>query len=105
MDTTLFNAVNCGVCWLLVGLSMMGYFVTLKRTHNKWPLWLILTPGWGLLAVAHTLLAAGVLVDTRQLAVLWLSSYVLVTASLLLLFLKLVSLIRNRNHQGETKAD
>ena len=94
MGIVLVDAVNCGFAWLIVACSVAGYLLTLKRLRERWALWPILGLGWTLLAIANTLLLTGVAMAWEQLVALWLSSYILVAASLLLLFLKLVRIVR-----------
>jgi len=96
VNITIAYAVKSGMSWLVVGSSVVGYLLTVKRIGEKWWLWALLAIGWTFLAVANTLVLRGVVAGRSQLFALWMSSYVLVTASLLLLFLKMVSLMRRR---------
>ncbi len=89
MDIPVSYFVNFGFAWLLVLLAIVGYFLTLKRTGEKWIFWIILALGWALLAISYTLLIAGVPAGVGYLTAIWISSYVLVLASLVLLFIKL----------------
>ena len=89
MDIPVSYFVNFGFAWLLVLLAIVGYFLTLKRTGEKWIFWIILATGWALLATSYTLLIAGVPAGMGYLIAIWISSYVLVMASLILLFIKL----------------
>lgn len=97
MKETMVYTVNCGFTWLIVLLSVMGYVATLRRTHQKWPLWFILAIGWAFLAILNTMLTFGMPIARPQVTTIWLSSYLLVMASLLLLFLKLIDLARRRS--------
>jgi hypothetical protein len=99
MNLSSVNAINCGFCWLIVALSVAGYLVTLKRTRQSWPLWVVLSLGWALLAIPYTLLVIGISINRAQLSAIWLSSYLLVMASLLLLFLKLLEMMRRQSQQ------
>ena len=101
MSSQLSYAVNCALSWLIVALSVLGYSLTVKRMKEKWPLWFILGAGWMMLAVPNTLMLTGATLARRQLLVVWFSSYVLVAASLLLLFLKVVQIFRRRKLQSE----
>ena len=92
MDSSLTSAVNCALSWLIVALSALGYVLTQKRMGQKWALWFVLGSGWGLIAISNTLLLVGVRLGTTQLQSMWLGSYLLVMASLLLLFLKFIAL-------------
>jgi hypothetical protein len=88
--------VNSGLCWLIVVMAWAGYFLTWKRTGQKWPFWVILSVGWTFLAVSNSLSALNIGEGTSYLFAIWLSSYVLVFASLVLLFVKLIDQIRAR---------
>jgi len=92
MDVPVSYLVNCGFAWFIVVLAITGYFLTLKKIREKWPFWIILAIGWAFFAIAHTLLINGVSAGTPYLAAMWLSSYVLVIASLALLFIKLTKI-------------
>jgi len=92
--TTVSNAVNCGFSWFIVLLAIAGYFLTLKRTGERWVFWVILAVGWGFFAAANTLVIIGVMLGTPYMIAMWLSSYVLVAISMALLFLRLLRLNR-----------
>jgi len=95
MNTAVVDAVNSGVTWLIAAMSVAGYFVTQQRIGQRWPLWVVLATGWALLAIANTMLAAGVPMSWSERVAVWLGSYVLVMASLVLLFLRLVAFKRS----------
>jgi hypothetical protein len=92
MNTTAVNIINCLFTWSIVALAIGGYLVTLKRTREKWPFWVVLAVGWGVLAIFETLLASGIAIGNLQISAVWLASYLLVMTSLLLLFLKFVQI-------------
>lgn len=94
MNIAVSYFVNFGFAWFLVLLAIVGYFLTLKRTGEKWIFWIILAIGWAFLAVSYTLLIAGAPADGQHLMVTWISSYVLIMASLVLLFVKLTKVKR-----------
>lgn len=89
MEIPVSYLVNCGFAWFIVLLSVVGYFLTLRRMGQKWAFWIVLAVGWAFFAVAHTLLVSGVSASMPYLTAIWLSSYVLVVTSLALLFLTL----------------
>lgn len=89
MEVPVSYLVNCGFAWFLVVLAMTGYFLTLRRMGEKWPFWIMLAMGWAFFAMAYTLLISGVSAGTPYLVGIWLSSYVLVIASLVMLFVRL----------------
>jgi len=89
MDIPVSYFVNCGFAWFIVLLAITGYFLTLRRMREKWAFWIILAIGWAFFAIAQTLLVTGVSADVPYLTAIWLSSYVLVITSLVLLFIRL----------------
>ena len=54
MSSTVSHAVNCGLAWFIVAMAVAGYFITLKKMGERWMFWIILSCGWGLFAVAQT---------------------------------------------------
>jgi len=92
MDANVSYIVNCGFGWFIVILAIAGYFLTLKRQGEKWAFWNVLAVGWAFFAVAQTLLLTGTRVGAPYLTAIWLSSYVLVIASMVLLFIRLTRL-------------
>ncbi len=89
MEVTFSSWVNFGFGWFIVILAIVGYFLTWKRMNQRWGFWLVLAVGWAFFAVAQTLLIAGTEAGVPYLAAIWLSSFVLVITSLILLFMKL----------------
>jgi hypothetical protein len=89
MEIPVSYFVNCGFAWFIVLLAVAGYFLTLRRMGQKWLFWIVLAIGWAFFAVAQTLLVTGVSAGMPYLTAIWLSSYVLVVASLALLFITL----------------
>lgn len=92
MEVPVSYLVNCSFAWFIVLLAVIGYFLTVRKTKEKWPFWIVLAIGWAFFALVHTLLVTGVSVGTSYLIAIWLSSYVLVIASLALLFVRLTKL-------------
>jgi hypothetical protein len=95
MPSVVSNAVNCGLSWFIVALALFGYVYTLKKTGERWMFWIILSCGWGLFAVAQTVVLIGGIDNTSFISALWISSFVLDICSLVLVYLKL---IRSRRH-------
>jgi hypothetical protein len=83
------NLVNAGFGWTITLLSVTGFVLTKNRTGEKWPFWIVLATGWSLFAIAKTLIMLGVQSNVPYLIAFWLSSYVLVITSMVLLFLRL----------------
>jgi hypothetical protein len=101
MDSHLHYLINSGLCWFIVVMALTGYVVTLKRTGQKWPFWVILSIGWAFLAISNSLSTAGLGQDGSYLVAIWLCSYVLVIASLALLFVKLIQTMKGRQQSQE----
>lgn len=93
MDIQSRYLVSSGLCWLIVVMAAAGYFLTLRRLKQKWAFWLMLIIGWAFLAISNTLSVLSIGQGTNFPAAIWLASYVIVTASLVLLFLKLIQVI------------
>jgi hypothetical protein len=81
--------VNCCFGWFLVILAITGYILTYKRIGEKWIFWNVLATGWAFFALAQTLLLTGVQPGTVYLIGIWLSSFIIVITSLVMMFLKL----------------
>ena len=94
MNFQLHYVINSGLCWFIVLMAVVGYFLTLKRIGEKWLFWVILSAGWALLAISNSIVALGISQKTSYLLAIWLSSYVLVFASLVLLFVKVVQILK-----------
>ncbi len=90
MTSLVSNAVNCGLSWFIVALALFGYVITIKKTGERWMFWIVLSCGWGLFAVAQTVVLAGNIENPSFISALWISSFVLVICSLVLVFLKLI---------------
>jgi hypothetical protein len=84
--------INCAFGWVLMVLSILGYWVTQKNLKQRWMAWVLLAWGWGFFAVAQTILIIAESVPTVLVVGLWLSSYVMVISAIVLLFLKLIRL-------------
>lgn len=93
MNIHLHYLINAIICWVIALMGIAGYFITVKRIQQKWTFWLVLFAGWGILAIPNSLLAFGIVLDQSYLLAIWLSSYILVFASLVLLFIRLVKIL------------
>jgi hypothetical protein len=96
MNSTAVSVINCTFAWSIVALAVCGYLLTLKRIGERWLFWIVLAIGWSFLAIFETLVASGVSVGNLQITTAWLISYLLVMASLLLLFLKFIQIKARR---------
>jgi hypothetical protein len=84
------SIVNSIFAWSIVVFSIIGYFLTIKTINERWMFWIVLASGWALFAIAQTIIWASGQNDSPFIWALWLSSYVLIVCSLVLIFLKLV---------------
>ena len=89
MTSFISDLVNTGFGWSIVILSVIGYFLTYKRTGEKWAFWWVLAVGWGFFALSQTLMLGGAETGAPYLALLLLASFALVIYAMVLLFLKL----------------
>lgn len=103
MNTTVIDIINCVFAWSIVVFAVGGYLITVKRIGERWPFWIILAVGWTFLAVFETLLAAGLYIDHLKVTTVWLASYLLVMASMLLLFLKFIQIKARKLQGGKTE--
>lgn len=103
MDSTVTCIVNLVFACLIAALSIAGYVLTHKRTGQHWPLWIVLALGWVILAIPYVIFLADYNLSVAAMAALWLSSYVLIMVSLVLLFLKLMHFLKNREKKETTQ--
>jgi hypothetical protein len=96
MDSTVTCVVNLVFALLIAVLSIVGYVLTIKRTGQHWSLWIVLATGWVILAIPYILFLADKNLSVAAMAALWLSSYLLIMVSLVLLFLKVLEMVKNR---------
>jgi len=96
MDSTITCVVNLVFALLIAALSIVGYVLTIKRTGQHWSLWIVLATGWAVLAIPYILFLAGLNLSVAVMAAMWLSSYLLIMVSLVLIFLKLLEMLKNR---------
>ena len=74
--------VNCGFSWFIVLLAIVGYFYILRKTARKQAFWPILTAGWTMFGVSHSLIIGGVPTGEWYMTLLRILGYVLVIAAL-----------------------
>jgi hypothetical protein len=96
MDLQSHYVINSGLCWFVVLMGAAGYFLTLRRLKQKWAFWVTLIIGWAFLAISNSLSALGIGQGTDYLMAVWLLSYVLVIISLVLLFFKLIQVMKTK---------
>jgi hypothetical protein len=94
--TQIANYVNLGFSWSIVILALFGYFLTLKRTGGKMPFWLVLAGGWICMAILYLILIINLPIGRSLVISIALVSFILVMTSMMLIFLKVVSLLKNK---------
>jgi len=98
MDSTITNVINVVFALLIAVLSIVGYVLTNKRTGQRWSFWIVSATGWTLLSMPHIMLLAEKAMGVSVIAAIWLSSYILIVVSLVLLFLKLLEIMKLRGN-------
>jgi hypothetical protein len=96
MDSTVTCVVNLAFALVIAVLSIVGYVLTNKRTGQRWSLWIVLATGWAILAIPYILFLSGLSLSVAVMAAIWLSSYILIMLSLVLIFLKLLEMMKQR---------
>jgi hypothetical protein len=96
MGSTVTCAVNLAFALVIAALSIVGYVLTNKRTGQRWSLWIVLATGWAILAIPYILFLSGHNLSVAVMGAIWLSSYLLIMVSLVLMFLKLIEMMRNK---------
>jgi hypothetical protein len=94
MSFQLHYVISSGLCWSIALMAAGGYFLTLKRTAQKWPFWWTLCAGWGILAMSNSLIALGITQWTDYLMSIWMSSFVLIVVSMLVLFINVIQTVK-----------
>ena len=97
MDSTVTCVVNLVFALLIAVFSIAGYVLTMKRTGQRWSLWIVLATGWVILAIPYILFLAGLDLSVAVMAAIWLSSFILIIVSLTLIFLKLMEMMKQSN--------
>jgi RsiW-degrading membrane proteinase PrsW (M82 family) len=93
------SIVNSIFAWSIVVFSIVGYFLTIKKRGERWMFWVVLASGWALFAIAQTIIWAGGQDNSPLIWAIWLSSYVLIVCSLVLIFLKLVDFRKRKDSE------
>ncbi|MFC2058313.1 hypothetical protein ACFLTS_01530 [Chloroflexota bacterium] len=89
MSVPAMNYVGCGFDWLFMLLCTGGYFYTLKKTGKRWNFWLIFAASWVVFGVSYLLIISGIPSREWYITMLRVIGYVLVTATIFSLIVKL----------------
>jgi hypothetical protein len=92
-DVSMVNSIFG--CILLI-MSMVGYILTQRRFGERWIAWLLMAVGWGLFSIAQASLITEEGFALPLLVLLWLCSFIMIMASIVLLFFKMIYLKMNK---------
>lgn len=101
MESTGVLILNLVFSLLLAALSIGGYVLTYKRTGQHWPFWIVLATGWTVLAIPYIVLLAGSSIPVAVMGGVGLCSYLLIMVSLVLIFMKLMEEMKNKEKEKE----
>jgi hypothetical protein len=85
MDIPTVYYVNVTFAWILMLLSIAGYFVVSRKLGEKWAFWPIFAAAWTLFGTSHTLLLAGTSSDAWYIMLLRVLAYLLLVSAVLVL--------------------
>jgi ABC-type Co2+ transport system permease subunit len=88
MDLPAMYYVNVSFTWVLMAVSIGGYFIVSKKQGEKWAFWPIVAAAWAVFATSHTLLVAGTSTDEWYLTLLRVLGYVLMLVALSVLMVR-----------------
>ena len=80
--------VNISFTWLLVLISIAGYFYISNKQGEKWAFWPISAAAWALFGTSHALLIAGISANVWYITLLRVLGYVLMVIALSILVLR-----------------
>jgi len=82
MDIPPMYYVNVSFTWILMLLSMAGYFYVSRKQGEKWAFWPVSMAAWAFFGISHTLLIAGVETDAWYLTLLRVLGYLSMLSAL-----------------------
>lgn len=80
--------VNVCFAWILVVLSISGYFYVSKKIGEKLVFWPIFAASYVVFGISHTLILTGTSADEWYMTLLRVLGYVLMTSSLITLMVR-----------------
>jgi hypothetical protein len=80
--------VNVSFAWILVLLSLTGYFYVLKKKGEKWAFWLVFAAAYVMFGTSHALVLAGTSANEWYMTFLRVLGYVLMVGALLVLMVR-----------------
>jgi hypothetical protein len=87
MDIPAVYYVNVIFAWILVLLSIAGYFVVSRKLGERWAFWPVFAAAWVMFGISHTLLLAGTSSDAWYIMLLRVLGYLLIVSALSVLML------------------
>jgi hypothetical protein len=90
MNVPVMYYVGCGFNWLLVLLSIGGYFYILNETSKKWRFILIFAAAWVISGLSYIFLVSGVSSNEWYITLLRVITYILFVSMLLSMIIELV---------------
>ena len=87
MDIPAVYYVNVVFAWILVLLSIAGYFIVSKKLGERWTFWPVFAAAWVMFGISHTLLLTGTSSDAWYIMLLRVLGYLLVISALLVLMI------------------
>jgi hypothetical protein len=88
MDIPAVYYVNVIFAWILVLLSIAGYFVVSRKLGERWAFWPVFAAAWVMFGISHTLLLAGTSSDAWYIMLLRVLGYLLIVSALSVLMLR-----------------
>jgi len=79
--------VNVSFTWILMLLSIAGYFYVSRKQGEKWAFWPIFAAAWTMFGISHTLLLAGTSSDAWYIMPLRVLGYLLIVSALSVLMI------------------
>lgn len=82
MDVPAVYYVNVVFAWILMLLSITGYFVVSRKLGEKWAFWSVFAAAWTMFGISHTLLLTGTSSDAWYVMLLRVLGYLLIVSAL-----------------------
>jgi hypothetical protein len=82
MDIPAVYYVNVIFAWILMLLSIAGYFVVSRKLGEKWAFWPVFAAAWTMFGISHSLLLAGTSSDAWYIMLLRVLGYLLIVSAL-----------------------
>jgi hypothetical protein len=87
MDFPAVYYVNVSFAWILMLLSIAGYFVVSRKLGERWAFWPVFAAAWTMFGISHTLLLAGTSSDAWYIMLFRVLGYLFIVSALLVLML------------------